>query len=81
MYTWWLTAAGIAGVVTLLGLAKPPAPVGTEKWVLALAGISLIVTIAGVVWGEVLLGRARLVRGGHVTRDRSLSENSTPAFR
>jgi hypothetical protein len=49
MYTWWLTAAGIAGVVTLLGLAKPPAPVGTEKWVLALAGISLIVTIAGVV--------------------------------
>lgn len=81
VYMWWVAAGGIGGVVTLLGFIEPPASIITEKLLLALAAVSLVATITGVVWGEVLLGRARLVRGGHVPRDRNLSENSTPAFR
>lgn len=81
VYTWWLSAAGIAAAVSLVRFAELAASTTTEKLVLVLAAVSLIATITGVVWGEVLLGRARLVRGGHVPRDRSLSEDSTPAFR
>lgn len=81
LYTWWLAAGGIGGVVILVGFVELPASVSTEKLVLALAAVSLITAITGVVWGEVLLGRARLVRGGHAPGDRGLSENSTPALR
>jgi hypothetical protein len=79
VYTWWLAAGGIAAVVTLVGFAELPASSRTENLVLALAAVSLIATITGVVWGEVLLGRAKLVRGGRAPGDRGLSENSTPA--
>lgn len=75
VYIWWLSAAGIAAAVSLVRFAERPASTTTEKLVLVLA------TITGVVWGEVLLGRARLVRGGHVPGNRSLSEDSAPAFR
>lgn len=79
MYSWLLAAGGIGAGVALIVFAESPAPTSVQKLVLALASASLVVTVTGVVWGELLLARARLVRGGQVHD--SLSEDSTPAFR
>ena len=80
IYSWLLAAGGIGAVVALVVFAESPAPTSMQKLILALAAASLVVTMTGVIWGELLLARARLVRGGQVHDSGDLSENK-PAFR
>lgn len=79
LYSWIVAACGIAAVILLVALGQRPAPSSIETAVVAVLVTTSFVTMTAVVWGEVLLARAELMRGGR--SDHGLSDNSITASR
>jgi hypothetical protein len=77
LYAWTMAACGIAAVVLLVIVGQRPAAGSVETAVLSVLVITSFVTMGAVVWGEILLARAELMRGGR--RYHGLSENSITA--
>jgi hypothetical protein len=74
---WIAAACGIAAVILLVAFGQRPAGASIETAVVGVLAITSVVTMAAVVWGEILLARAELMRGGRSYR--GLSENSITA--
>ena len=72
LYAWTMAACGIAAVVLLVIVGQRPAAGNVET-----AVVSVLVTMGAVVWGEILLARAELMRGGRSYH--GLSDNSITA--
>lgn len=77
LYAWITAASGIAAVILLVAFGQRPAGANIETAVVAVLVITSFVTMAAVVWGEILLARAELMRGGRSYN--GLSENSITA--
>ena len=74
---WTAAAIGIAVVIALVIFGQRPTAPNVETAVVAVLLITSFVTMAAVVWGEILLARAELMRGGRSYH--GLSENSITA--
>jgi hypothetical protein len=77
LYSWIVAGCGIAAVILLVIFGQRPAAANTETAVVGLLVTTSFVTMAAVVWGEILLARAELMRGGRSYH--GLSENSITA--
>lgn len=77
MYAWTAAACGIAAVILLVAFGQRPAAASIETAVVGVLVVTSFVTMAAVVWGEILLARAELMRGGRSYH--GLSENSITA--
>ena len=77
LFAWVAAGCGIAAVISLVILGQRPAATSVETAVVAVLVTTSFVTMAAVVWGEILLARAELMRGGR--NYRGLSDNSISA--
>ena len=77
LYAWIAAACGIATVVLLVIFGQRPAAANVETTVVGVLVTTSFVTMTAVVWGEILIARAELMRGGRSYH--GLSENSITA--
>lgn len=77
LYAWVTAACGMAAVTLLVIFAQRPVDASAETAIVGVLVTTSFVTMAAVVWGEILLARAELMRGGRSYH--GLSENSITA--
>ncbi len=77
LYAWITAACGIVAVILLVVFGQRPAAASVETAVVGVLVTTSFVTMTAVIWGEILLARAELMRGGRSYH--GLSENSITA--
>lgn len=79
LHSWIAAACGIVTVMLLIAFGEHPAPSTIQTAIVAVLITTSFLTMAAVIWGEVLLARAELMRGGRGYH--GLSENSITVSR